>query len=272
MFELINSLSKLQKQKLVNAGFHSIYDLITYFPRTVRTIKPLTNNSSAKVSELYLFEGVLEKVEFKNGKKKYVQLSFRTPQLLQLYYFSVTNYTTKWLTPGSMFQGLITYKKGFWSAVQLAKKKSEIQTQGFVLGSANLDTYLQVIYPEKKTITNTDLINIHQLLESRFYILDLSGLVPQNDIFPLQMNLSDIHKPSSSLDYTNAYNNWLKFKVFLKLCIHNYYNQTQVAIPGKLIELDLEYTKNLVRKLPFQLTASQKTTIWEILQDLSTNY
>ncbi len=272
MLELIDTLTKSQKQKLVNSGFNSIYDVITHFPRSVRNIQPFATNFNPKNSEVYLFEGVLEKVEYRNGKKKFLELTFKTPLLLKVYYFSVTNYTSKWLTPGSMFQGLVSYRKGFWSAIQLSKKKEQLQENGFVLGSAIVEPHLQVIYPEKKQLANSDFINIHQLLDSRFYVLNFQGLVPENDIFPMQFNLEKIHKPNSLSEYNQSYHTWLKFKVFLKLCVYNYYNQSQIEIPGKLIDLDLDYVKNVVKKLPFELTVSQKTAIWDILKDLSINY
>jgi RecG-like helicase len=269
MIELSNTLKKTHLQKLVNSGFDSLYDIITHFPRSIKTIQPFTSHFTPQVSDVYLFEGVLEKVEYRNGKKRFLELTFRTPQVLKVYYFSITNYTAKWLVTGAMFQGLITYRKGFWSATQLAKKKPEIDHTSFVLGSADIQPQLQVIYPDRKNMANADFLHIHEKLTPNMYLLDLTGLVPPNDYFPLQLNLEKIHKPDSIEQYSQSYHTWLKFKVFLKLCVYNSYNKSQIAIPGKQIKLDLEYLKQLVADLPFQLTPSQKNSIWDILQDLS---
>jgi len=91
----------------------------------------------------------------------------------------------------------------------------------------------------------------------------------QYDLLPLPEALLHLHFPAS-LEYLQKAKDRLSFDelLFTQLAIQQVKQLLHSAV-AKPIPQDIEYIKTVLTKLPYQLTASQKKALWEIVQDLS---
>ena len=82
--------------------------------------------------------------------------------------------------------------------------------------------------------------------------------------------LSSIHQPIS-LDEQAAAHNYLAFEEAFTFFVRMQRNSLQThAESAPKISYDLEFIKEMVQNLPFELTAGQKRVVWDGLKDMST--
>ena len=99
-------------------------------------------------------------------------------------------------------------------------------------------------------------------------MINITGLVPKNTIIPQIINLSNIHKPATRQQHFDAFNQWVAFKVFLKIALIQYLEQNKQQKMAKTAILDKLFLQRLTSNLPFELSSSQKNTIWDILKEI----
>jgi RecG-like helicase len=262
----------LQVNKLNSVGFYDLYSFITYLPFDIVKITPLVNIYTTPIQgQTYLTSGRLKLITHRTGKQRFLVLDFEGDFDLRCYLFSVASFTLKALQIGQNYQLLLTYNtSGFWSIEKFAPLKDTLSNQkNFILGQAESRDYLLPKYIKSGEMRNGDFHNLHRKLIPTDYLLNLDGLIPENSILPQILDLSGIHKPTSSENYRQTSQHWTALKVYLRLVLLRYIdemNQETFALSGKL---DLDFLKRLIAKLPFELSNSQKTVIWEILQEVT---
>ena len=140
----------------------------------------------------------------------------------------------------------------------------------FKLGSAQMQNWLLPVYLKSGVLTTSKFNLIHQKLNFSEYNLDLTSLAPANNFFPLKFSLEQIHQPSSLENYNKSKQNWIAFQLFLKMSTYKQIKENNQILLAKSADISLENLKLMSSSIPFNLTQSQKTTIWDILNQIGT--
>lgn len=268
---MINNLEErfTQKQisRLKSVGFSSIYDLVTYLPLGLNKVVPIEKFSTNLDKVKYLADVVLVNIE-RRPKRRFLILDFEHTHKLRCYFFSVANYTLKNLKIGTKYQVLLSYKNGFWTLEKFAVLAGE-KTNKFILGKAARQEYLDAYYSKSASLNSNYFKAMFKRLERSDFVLNLKGLVPKKSQFiPQIIDLYNVHFPSSCSSYNETVNQWLSLKVFLKISLMSYLDMIKDDKLATRSNLDLDYLKHIVSKVPFELSVSQKKSIWDILQDV----
>ena len=260
----------LQSQKLVAAGFENLYSVITYLPFDLAKIRPLENiYNLPQEGVLYLYSGKLTNITHRTGGKQFLILDFEGEFSLRSYMFSVANYTLKALQIGQNYQLLLVFRGGFWNLEKFAIKSTPKESKLFMLGQALDREYLLPKYIKRGELRNSDLQALHRRLGSGDYMLNLEGLVPPNSFLPQVISLEGIHKPQTPEKYEKNLHQWISLKVFLRLSLLRYMDRVNSQSVAPAGNLDLKFLQKLTKKLPFELSQSQKTVVWDILQEIT---
>lgn len=267
---LTNRLTLEQSRKLNLAGFKSIYDIITYLPFDLQNIKPLENTYIQPSSDIvYLWSGKLVNITHRRGGQQFLVLDFQGTQPLKAYLFSIAKYTMVNLVLNKNYQLLLIYRKGFWSIDKFALQQENLINHPFILGKMNTKDYLLPKYSKIGTLQGGYFNQIHKRLKPQDYILNLSGLLPENDIIPESLDLSKIHHPYNLVEYEQALHSWIALKVFLRMSLDKFVSLNSISQYARSGNLNIDFLKHLSSTLPFKLSPTQKTTIWDILQEIT---
>jgi RecG-like helicase len=256
-------LSANQISKLSIVGIKSIYELITLLPTGIEEILPLERNTQITDKIKYNWRAELINFQKKQGTRAvYWLLEFRSEgRLISVYYFANTSFTQSTLKIGGYYNLVLTCKDRLWSLDKI-KPATELEIQ------KEITKIIRTKYAKIGFLQSAFFEQIHKQLPPEIYALDLQGLVPQNDIIPQTLNLSKIHKPRSKQEYFDCLNQWIALKVFLKVSLIKFLEVSKEQKKARAAILDLGFLKELSANLPFQLSVSQKTTIWELLGDI----
>jgi RecG-like helicase len=263
-------ISKNQQEKLATIGINSLYDLVTYLPMDFVSILPFRNFADQPQPKLkYILDANLLSVEQRKGSfKTYFYLTLQSDnRRIQAYYFASSAWTLKSLEVGKEFQILLTQSNNFWQVEKMTLKKNLI-TENFCLGSAEIKPYLQCRYHKRGIFMSQFFEQIHSQLLPYHYLLNLDGLVPDNNLIPKALNLNLIHHPQSSYEYQQGMKEWVAFKVFLKISLVQYLESEKEQKMARAGVLDSEFLDSMISKLPFKLSSSQLRTTNEVLIEI----
>lgn len=271
MADLERHFSKSQSTAVRSAGFTSLYDFITYIPKSVVKIVPLQHDIvSPEPDTQYLWQGVLTQITHRKNSQRFLILDFQGNRSMKFYLFSVASFTLKALKVGMEYQLLLTYRNGFWNILRFAPRQATQQVSTFILGKANPDdVYFLPKYGKIGNLKNSQFLTLHQKLDPKDYILDLVGLVPENSLIPQILNLHTIHHPPSLAKFLETKQMWLSLQFFLRLTLMKYMDISSQSHKSVAGELSVSFLQHLTRELPFELSISQKKAIWSILQDIT---
>jgi RecG-like helicase len=266
---LASFLTKSEQTKLISVGLESVFSIITYFPYTYQQIIPFDGSPLPK--QRYLVNATItSSSQIFKGKKKYLKLDLDIgTRTVSCFMFTFAPYIFKQLQVNTEIQAILIERGGFWNIEKFAPKKQEL-ADGFKLGSSKIQPYLLCVYPKNGLVTNNLLQKIHSKLPSSLYTLDLTGLAPENTIFPSSLSLRSIHLPTSLEEAQKTKQEYIAFKSFLRMCLIHKANQKRETKIGKPTNLDKTYLQTISKLLPYSLSLSQKTAVWDILVDLKT--
>ncbi len=273
MLALSERLSNKQIARLKVAGIRTLYDLITYLPSGIYRILPLSKfDREATDRPRYLDQAVLQKVVQRQTRRRFLLLEWRsqiTNWTYQTYFFSLTKFTLKSLQVGQIYQLLLVYQNNFWNLEKYSLYKATTLTeQRLVLGASVIKDYVDVYYSQLGGLKSDFFKSVHSKLLTSDYILNLTGLVLPNEIFPEIINLEKVHKPITYQDYKTNLDQWISFQVYLKIATNRFLSQQTQQQFGLATNLDLNFLRSMSQALPFKLSESQKLAIWQLLQDL----
>lgn len=268
---LDSSLTKLFGNKITTdiatIGITNLYQFITYFPTNLNSLK-VFNPTQIDPKIKYIANVKLLNFELRKSSKPFFLFEFSSEfGNFKAYFFTTAKYIFSQLTINQSYQVILSYKAPFWNVERLAILQP-LTVDKFILGKAKIQDWLLPNYPRINGFTSNRFIQLHQKLNPANYDLDLSGLIPNNDLIPQKLSLYQVHHPSSNTEFLEAKKQYLIFKVFLQELTFRYIytNQKQkLAFAGSL---ETDFLKQLSTLIPYQLTQSQKTTTWEILQAL----
>lgn len=258
--------SPKQVEDLEKAGFAGLYELLNYFPTRLEQIEPLDKTGFIDSNKLYLWQAKLASSELRASKKPYFLLNLSDGQSQKnCYLFSNARYLHTLLQIGSEFQLILKYKDPFWTVDKIALSSPYKIATDFILGKAVMKKYLIPKYTRILALTSSRFNQIFRRLPNSLFLLDFAGLIPKNSNLSEQVDLSKIHKPDSMEEFWQTKKEFLKIKVFLQMVALKSLQDKSEQLKARRGKLDLEFLKTISSNLPYQLTLSQKTVIWDIL-------
>ncbi len=267
----IGSISKVgpkYKAKLKKMGVRTVGDLLFHFPNRYEDFSKLTKIRKLKPKKQVTVKGEIKAIEGGKTSRKKVPYSqaiieddsgaVKIIWFYQPYLKNSLKKGEKLYVSGEPSYGNegLQFINPFYEKI----KKETIHTKGLI-----------PIYPETEGISSRWLRYILKPLLGK-----LSGLretLPKKirndyDLLPIKEALQKIHFPASWSEVKEAQRRFSFERLFFiqlvvlkkKLNIKN-----EASIP---IDLDLDYIKDFVGKLPFELTDAQRKASWQILQDI----
>ena len=279
-------LSKSQIEKLSQVGVRSLYDLIITMPLNLEQIESINSDNNDNNFELgnetdnktkFEWKAKLVQIDQKQGKiKSYYLLKFNDNQkTISGFYFATASFVQKLLQIDTIYDLKMSKKGNFWTIEKLKiadnnisnsdQKNNESKTESKPISKSKI----QAKYSQKGILKSAFWEQVHRQIPPQAYILNLQNLVPINSIIPQSINLLGIHKPQDKQEYYNILNQWTAYQVFLKMSLIRYLDRQKQSKVARSANLDIDFLKGLTNTLPFELSISQKQTIWDILQEIS---
>jgi RecG-like helicase len=270
MFTLKDAVSSTMLAKLEKEGFYSLYDVLTYFPYKIHTILPFSPSHIKEDGTLMIAEGVVENFQMVYKKRPYITLTLRTNMGdISCYCFQYAPYMQTLFKKKPTIQTLLQRKNGFLSVVRFTEKKQDLR-ETFSLGYIDpFKTYLEPRYGKKGVLTHTLIASVHNKLPRAAYTISLQDLAPENAVFPLDIDLAAIHHPTTIIEYNKVHKDYIKMRVFLRIAREMYAQQNYEKKLGIASTIHVDFLKNIANLLPYTLSVSQKTTIWDMVQSLA---
>ncbi len=210
-------------------------------------------------------------IEFRKVGKGYflIDLIGEMGERVQGYLFQSNSYIWAELKTGLKFQWIFQIStKGFLNILKWSSFKGVQSSSYFTLGSASAIPWLVPVYSKIGQLTSAKINSIHQKISPADYILNLEGLVPGNKYFSSRLDLSQIHKPSNQESFTLVSHQWIAFKLFLRMATYKQIKLNNQVLMAKKSSINLDTLKLINGSIPFELTLSQKNTVWNILKQV----
>lgn len=253
-------LTKGQNQKLTEAGFKLLFDLVTYFPCKLLKVAPYGDYDN---SELNFAVATLNSFKIEYRKRKFIVIDWEiNGRIIKTYLFKFANYLPKQLEEGQQYLIYIVNNNGF---VNLDKFTKITDNNQHIIPTSK---HLLPVYSKMGILNNTFFTNCFARLSKEDFVLDLNGLFQENALIPSILDLSRIHRPKSIEEYQKTQKQWLATRVYLNIILNKYYTETRTKLLARVVKPNNILLKKLKNNLEFELTESQERTIDDIVRDL----
>ena len=261
-------LSKLKRLKI-----ETVKDLLWHFPTRYEDFSQIYKIADLQPNQEATIQGVVNQIGGRRTWRRHLYLvealisddsdSIRAVWFNQPYIKNI-------LRPGRLtnFSGKITASG---DELYLSNPTYELVSRHTEKHETKHTGRIVPIYPETKGLTSKGL---------RFLIkpiLDELKRIPE--IIPFEIlgkeNLPEINSALKQIHFPEDLNETLlakkrfAFEDLIFLQLHNLEERLKIASQKSFaLNIDLEKIKEFLKQLPFELTLSQKQSLWEILQDL----
>ena len=272
-------LKKLEKLKIKTVG-----DLLYHFPSRYEDFSEIILIKDA-TEGVHSFLAKVENIQVRRSFRKKMFLTEatlydRTGKLKAIWFNQP--YLTKTITKDSMIivSGKVKKEKNKFiissPVYEVVSKNGEFLTKDDI-NSENLKhtAGLIPVYPETKGLTSRGLrFLIKPLLAKTKYLKDFLPLeiLKRNNLMDLKTALNQIHFPTNLEQAKKAKFRFSFEELFLLQLILKLNRNENKRLKAYQIPIEIEFIKELLKTLPFELTHSQKQALWEIVKDLGKDY
>ncbi|NLA08153.1 MAG: DEAD/DEAH box helicase, partial [Parcubacteria group bacterium] len=272
-------LKKLEKLKIKTVG-----DLLYHFPLRYEDFSEIIPIKDA-TEGIHSFLAKVENIQVRRSFRKKMFLTEatlydRTGKLKAIWFNQP--YLTKSITKDSMIivSGKVKKEKNKFiissPVYEVVSKNGEFLTKDDI-NSENLKhtAGLIPVYPETKGLTSRGLrFLIKPLLAKTKYLKDFLPLeiLKRNNLMDLKTALNQIHFPTNLEQAKKAKFRFSFEELFLLQLILKLNRNENKRLKAYQIPIEIEFIKELLKTLPFELTHSQKQALWEIVKDLGKDY
>jgi RecG-like helicase len=269
-------LSKSQIQKLASIGLNDLYSILTYLPYSIEEVQSLESSfgfgQDSNETQKLSWQAELTKIEKKQGaNKSYYLLEFQKDnRRINCFYFTNASFLTQLLQLNQIYDLKISQKKNYFTIEKLKLLKPEelVDTKEQIKTN---QTKIQVKYSQSGILKSPFFEQIHRQIPDQAYLLNLNGLLPESNLIPQIIDLKKMHKPLTQTEFWETKKQWIALQVFLKIATMRYLSLSEKQKMARGSHLDLEFLKSITNNLPFELSPTQKSTIWDILQEVKIN-
>ncbi|KKQ23208.1 MAG: ATP-dependent DNA helicase [Candidatus Wolfebacteria bacterium GW2011_GWC1_37_10] len=291
MIELSNQLEEVKGigprfiERLKKLNIKIVKDLLWHFPTRYEDFSKIIKISDLKINQRATVSGIIKQVKLKRTWKRRMFI------LEALVADDTGSIKAIWFN-GRYLLPII--KKGKF--INLAGKITENSKEGLIMshpvyeivnqqfisedaeltGGQQFDTKhtgrIVPIYPETKGLTSK---GFRYLIKPILENLEIAeeflpeNILKENNFPEINEALNSIHFPKESGEAKSAKKRFAFEDLFLLNLINL---QTKLKIGQQkaiAFKEDIDFIRKLLEKLPFELTLSQKKSLWEILQDMA---
>ncbi len=272
-------LKKLEKLKIKTVG-----DLLYHFPFRYEDFSEIIPIKDA-TEGIHSFLAKVENIQVRRSFRKKMFLTEatlydRTGKLKAIWFNQP--YLTKSITKDSMIivSGKVKKEKNKFiissPVYEVVSKNGEFLTKEDI-NNENLKHTAGIIpvYPETKGLTSRGLrFLIKPLLTKTKYLKDFLPIeiLKRNNLMDLKTALNQIHFPTNLEQAQKAKLRFSFEELFLLQLILKLNRNENKKLKAYQIPIEIEFIKELLKTLPFELTHSQKQALWEIVKDLEKDY
>ncbi len=262
-------LLKLKKFKM-----ETVRDLLWHFPFRYEDFSNISKIGDLKIGERAVIRGEIVSVKmWKSWKKRMFIIealvkddsgSIRAVWFNQRFLITIIKKGITVNLAGKIIEtkGGLAISHPIYEIITFAKKDAEeLRHTGRIVP----------VYPETKGLTSKTFRFLIQPILKNIGPLDdpLPEEILKQFNFPdLKTSLRAIHFPEKISEAINAKKRFAFEDLFFLQLINLRQRLLLAAEKAHAVEIDLEEIKESLKKLPFELTHSQKKSLWEIIQDL----
>ncbi|MEK7657689.1 MAG: ATP-dependent DNA helicase RecG [Patescibacteria group bacterium] len=284
MIELSTPLSQLKGaraktlERLKKIKIETIKDLLWHFPFRYEDFSNISKIGDLKIGQRAVIRGEIVSVKmWKTWKKRMFIIealvkddsgSIRAVWFNQRFLITVIKKGIIVNLAGKVVEsqnGLALSHPIHEIITSLKKDTSELKHTGRIVP----------VYPETKGLTSKMFrFLIQPLLKEIGFLEDFlpEEILKSFNFTDLKTSLQAIHFPENISEAVNAKKRF-SFESLFFLQLVNIRQRARLAEEkAHAVEIDLEEIKELFKKLPFELTHSQKKSLWEIIQDLKKSH
>lgn len=265
-------------KSLEKMGIKTLRDLLWHFPARYEDFSKIYKITELEPGQHATIQGAVEDIAIRRTWKKRITIVEATivdeSGSIRAVWFNQP-YLASTLRPGRManFAGKVSLSDE--GEVYLSHPAYELLANSKAQ-SANQETKhtarLVPIYPETKGLTSKGIRFLVQPVLRNIQRLEEwlpTEVLAENHFPEINKTLRDIHFPENIEEAETAKRRF-EFEDLFLLQLYNFSQKLKLA-KEKAPELktDIEWLKNAIAKLPYELTLSQKKSLWEIVQDFS---
>ena len=271
-------------ERLSKLGIKTAKDLLWHFPFRYEDFSQVSKIAELKINEQATIQGVIQEIKLKRTwrRRMFIIEALMTDETgsIRAVWFN-QRFLIAFLKKGRRINlaGKVQkddkgayFSHPIYELIGQSAGDFEKPTEEMTVGDFKHTGRLIPIYPETKRITSKALRNlVGDLLEN---LEKLEEPLPKDILekygFPeLNQALFDIHFPKNIKEARIAKKRFSFEDLFL-LQLANLRQRKKLARQKSYsFEPPIDYIKSLLLKLPFELTKSQKTVLWEVLKDFS---
>lgn len=263
-------LYKLGRLKIKTVG-----NLLRHFPNRYEDWNKITPINQAKVNEQVVVRGAIQDIGYKRAWRRKMAI------IEAVISDDSGSIRAVWFNQPYLRNVLQKSREAFFSGKALAGKKDiYLSNPAYELingedNQKDKNPGLLPIYPETRGLTSKGIrLMIKKVLA---YSRSLEEFIPKeilsNERLPkINLAFSHIHQPSS-LKQAELARRRFEFEGLLLFQLNNLlFKLRLLKEKAPVIPTDIEFIKEILSRLPFELTRPQKKSLWEILKDLNRPY
>jgi len=272
LYEVLGAKSAFLK-RLENLGLKTVHDLLWHFPSRYEDFSKIYTIAELEPGQQATIQGVVEEVNMSHSWRRHMSIVHATiaddTGSIRAVWFNQP-YVANTLKVGRQanFAGKVSLSDE--NEIYLSHPAYEVlRTQGYT--ETKHTARLVPVYPETRGLTSRGLRFIIQSVLKR--IAPFKEWIPESTLAELALPPADqairaIHFPKELRDAAAAQKRFFFEDLFL-LQLTNLKQKLKIAEEkAPAIPADIEKIKGVIAKLPFELTLSQKRSLWEIVKDL----
>ncbi len=249
--------------RLEKMGF-DLYKLITYLPFRLEVISPDIKSENG----LIFLTGQVKTI---TNKGKFQVIEFKDSSLLYpvtIYDFGKKLSYLKSFNNNKQYQVLLTKSTSYYNLQEISEFSTP--SDDFELGRLKRQNYYRPVYIQLNyTIRTKQLNKIFNLIPREAMILNLKGLIPDNNVIPQLLDMNLIHRPKNVEEFNNGIRNWNNFQAFLNMVFLNKLNQYERKTGAYLPSYPDNFIDEFQKNLNISLSTSQLTAIENILSNIT---
>jgi ATP-dependent DNA helicase RecG len=274
LFEVVGARAPALR-RLEKMGIKTVRDLLWHFPSRYEDFSKIYTIAELEPGQQATIQGIVENVENKRSWRRSMSIVEATiadeTGTIRAIWFNQP-YVANVLKTGraANFAGKASVSEE--GEIYLSNPVYEIiRTRDNEKQEMNHTARLVPVYPETRGLTSRGIRFVTQILFKKNPVL--KEWIPSQVLlefgFPeLNAAIRSIHFPKQIEDAAAARNRFSFEELFL-LQIMNMQQKMRLAQEtAPVIQADIEKVRSMLAKLPFELTASQKRSLWEIIKDI----
>lgn len=260
-------------QKFKKLGIETVRDIVFHFPTRYEDFSRITKITDLAPHEECTINGIVEEIKMRRAwhRKMFITEAIINDgsDSIRAVWFNQT-YIKNTLHEGvnANFSGKVSQSKD--GEIYFSNPTYEIQREW--QKETKHTARIVPIYPETKGLTSKGIRYIIQPLLSQIKFpneIIPTNILEKEHLKEIQSAIKTVHFPDTINEAIEAKRRFAFQELFLLQIHFLLEKERSEKESAHQIETSIDFIKKMISKLPFELTVSQKKSLWEIVQDLN---